>query len=320
MRRDGLRGWINAPKTRSLKLKNVSKAFTALKGWINVEQGVAMSCRWLFAGVEDQFVDGNWAVVIGLLEDIFRCVDGMPPRSVQQRYVETPYFGKYAAVYKNHYDDLLLLKDCTCEEKKSEKGDAAVFEQDLGGGNDIVPLLRIDAVREVNEGEIIPSDLTRAGGLGFSRRLAKSGAEGPTAGPLEQGNDLGPGVVEPLRKEPAGEEDQKVKFVEEEKQAVVNERPEGRVEQISIGQQTLPGKGEPATTIHTSKTNDEPDRADTEPVVLAVEEVEREDEPAKELVVAAPVESPFREPTRADVYALKKWLGSKVSFRSYMPT
>ena len=51
----------------------------------------------------------------------------MPPRSVQQRYVETPYFGKYGAVYKNHYDDL-LLKDCTCEEKKSEKGELRSLE------------------------------------------------------------------------------------------------------------------------------------------------------------------------------------------------
>ena len=37
-----------------------------------------------------------------------------------------------------------------------------------------------------------------------------------------------------------------------------------------------------------------------------VEEVELEDERAKEVVAAAPVNSPFREPTRADVYALKK--------------
>ena len=133
VRRDGLRGWINAPKTRSLKLKNISKAITALKGWINAEKGMAMSCRWLFSGVEDQVVDGNWAVVLGILEDIFRCVDGMPPRTVRQRYVESPYFGKYAAVYKNLYGDLQLLeKDCTCEEKKVENREAAVFEQVSG--------------------------------------------------------------------------------------------------------------------------------------------------------------------------------------------
>ncbi|GMH50180.1 hypothetical protein TrVE_jg698 [Triparma verrucosa] len=196
VRKDGLKGWINAPKTRSVKLKNMSKVVTALKGWVNAERGVSISCRWLFAGVEDQLVDGNWAAMLGLLEDLLRCVDGMMPRKVVQKFVETPYYGKYAAVYQNTYDDLKLIqKECNCEEKK-EQGADAVFEQrsmvDAGTASDLMPLLRIGEVKKVYPKEIVPEDSARAGGLGFTRKVVDGKSND---GPSGEGNDLGPNGV-----------------------------------------------------------------------------------------------------------------------------
>ncbi|GMH82767.1 hypothetical protein TL16_g09373 [Triparma laevis f. inornata] len=270
VRKDGLKGWINAPKTRSVKLRNISKVVTALKGWVNAETGVSISCRWLFTGVEDQLVDGNWAVVLGLLEDLFRCVDGMTPRKVVQKFVETPYYGKYAAVYQNTYDDLRLIqKECNCEEKKEQVD--VVFEERAmtcsGGVSDLTPLLRIGEVKKVNPKEIVPEDSMRAGGLGFRRQVVDGRSND---GPRGEGNDLGPDGVGRLDVPPEVKRLPSPKKVKTPVKEVVKVRPP------------------------------------TPPPVVEEEE----------LAVTVPqVESPFPEPTRADVYTLKRWLSSKLRIK-----
>ena len=54
-----------------------------------------MSSRWLREDMEQRIVDGSWLQLIGLLEDIYRCVDGMSPKGERVRGLELPYFGKY---------------------------------------------------------------------------------------------------------------------------------------------------------------------------------------------------------------------------------
>jgi len=124
-RRALVKGWIRYPKTRRCKLNNCTKVLNGLKGWFNQETcchgcssatGVGMSSRWLKEGMEERVVDGDWREIIGLLEDVWRCVGGMQPKGHAIKGVEVPFFGKYAcAFYRKDpsIDDL--------EEKKEEE-------------------------------------------------------------------------------------------------------------------------------------------------------------------------------------------------------
>jgi len=95
-----------------------------LKGWFNRDDccdgcrggGVGMSGRWLQEGFEGRIVDGNWQQILGLLEDCFRCSDGMVGKKEVMIGPEVPYFGKYVGVFGRGAEG-----KWEGEEKKEEK-------------------------------------------------------------------------------------------------------------------------------------------------------------------------------------------------------
>ena len=77
--------------------------------------------------MEDRIVDGDWGTILGVLEDIFRCEDGMEPKGEKVRGVECPYFGRYVGVFgcEKNLDD-----NVEEEEKKLEEVERNVREID----------------------------------------------------------------------------------------------------------------------------------------------------------------------------------------------
>ena len=71
-----LTGWHRSPHSYSQCVANLRKATAALR---NVR---LMGKRCLYGGVEEHIVRGDWDVILGLLEDLHRLDDKVPPRPV----------------------------------------------------------------------------------------------------------------------------------------------------------------------------------------------------------------------------------------------
>ncbi|CAM9727097.1 unnamed protein product [Chrysoparadoxa australica] len=78
-------GWLHRPRTRSLCEGNIHKAFQVLRQELN------MSRRHLTSQDQQSILDGDWHAVYGLLEDMHRFFDKMPPRPIPPLKYEVPY-------------------------------------------------------------------------------------------------------------------------------------------------------------------------------------------------------------------------------------
>lgn len=79
--------WSRDPRTPEVAARNVRKAVAALRGWAD------MGRRHIGLGAEEALISGDWAVILGVLEDIHRAADGLVPRPVLREEGETPYLG-----------------------------------------------------------------------------------------------------------------------------------------------------------------------------------------------------------------------------------
>ena len=92
--------WNRRPTTYAQCVSNINKATSSLR------RCSTMSGRFLHTGVEEEIVRGNWDCVLGLLEDIRRCIDKVEPRSPipseelwKQEGKEGPYIGPPAGTF-----------------------------------------------------------------------------------------------------------------------------------------------------------------------------------------------------------------------------
>jgi len=99
--------WNKRPTTYAQCVSNISKATCSLR------RCSSMSGRYLHTGVEEEIVRGNWDCVLGLLEDIRRCIDKEEPRIPvpteevwKQEGKDGPYLGPPAGTFygTNRYD------------------------------------------------------------------------------------------------------------------------------------------------------------------------------------------------------------------------
>ncbi|CAG9330151.1 unnamed protein product [Blepharisma stoltei] len=85
-------GWkiqnvIKNPKTEQTCLNNIRKALEVLRKMPKMSQKFTWS--------EKEILKGNCSVILGLLEDIYRCYDGLPTRKAGSEYhADGPYLGK----------------------------------------------------------------------------------------------------------------------------------------------------------------------------------------------------------------------------------
>ena len=83
-----IKPWNKHPLTYSQCVANISKAVSALQVCLN------MSGRYLHQGIEDEIVRGNWDCILGLLEDIRKFRDSIPPRPAIPSKVDWDLEGK----------------------------------------------------------------------------------------------------------------------------------------------------------------------------------------------------------------------------------
>jgi hypothetical protein len=87
-----LNGIFKDPKTEATALANIRKSLEVLK------RQSRMSQKYTWA--EKEIYEGRLFVVIGLLEDLHRCFDGLPPRKRGLNYFsDGPYLGD--TLYEN---------------------------------------------------------------------------------------------------------------------------------------------------------------------------------------------------------------------------
>lgn len=80
-------GVFRSPTTQALALSNIKKALTPLQSI----RKMGMKYVWL----DEEVLKGNYGVILGLLEDLHRFSDGVPPRQRGENYhKDGPYFGR----------------------------------------------------------------------------------------------------------------------------------------------------------------------------------------------------------------------------------
>ena len=322
VRRDTLRGWSRVPKTRGLREGNFRKARDAFKGWFNRGRECAVSNRFFGGDFVEKMVEGDWRIGVGVLEDVFRCVDGMKPRkggvgsASPDGRAEMPYFGKYCGAFGSGWERMVeeAEREREEEEKKkmerddlfcsSERGGGGGRPEEMGGGgcvnlcglggaDDIVPQSIMKVVAE-NTGDIVPSDEKRAGGLGVSRHVLSRQVENV----LIDGNDLAPVVPHNVAQPQYVAQPHNVVLEGAEADRHYEEarrRNEAAVEEVE---------------------------EEVKEVNVTIEEAlgfEEEDDDEEEIEVAVPP-SPFPVPTRDSVYTLKKWLHTKLNIKLRNPS
>ncbi|GMI27200.1 hypothetical protein TeGR_g12744, partial [Tetraparma gracilis] len=308
-RRGALRGWSRRPGTAALVRANLDKVVTAFKGWYNVEKGAAMSTRCMGEGVQERVMAGDWVSVLGILEDAFRCADGMKPgRANAPPGQELPYYGKYVGVYGSGWREKVKREERRLqEEEKKEEGRLDLFcNEERGGGGggvggvepalpefgsrvDLEPMSDRAFVQEYVDSEIVPTDETRSGGHPFVRNVVSRDAMHVRV----DGNDIGPVVVEEDEEEEEEEEEEKAEgggAIREGEEADKHFEEAQRV------------NGEDAVNMSIEQA-------------LGLEgEVAQEEVAVKETVVPIP-ESPFPIPSRHQVVELRKWLRTKLNVK-----
>jgi hypothetical protein len=81
-----LHGIFKDPKTEATALANIRKPLEVLRRQSRMSQK--------FTWTEKEIYEGRLTVVIGLLEDLHRCYDGLPPRKRGLNYFcDGPYIG-----------------------------------------------------------------------------------------------------------------------------------------------------------------------------------------------------------------------------------
>jgi len=86
-------GWHRKAKSYSVSVANLRKCLQALRGSSH------MSTRFLYTGVEEDIAKGEWAAILGLLEDMHRLRDGVPPvkrtpGDIKDSKKQRPYLGQ----------------------------------------------------------------------------------------------------------------------------------------------------------------------------------------------------------------------------------
>jgi hypothetical protein len=81
-----IHGIFKDPKTESTAISNIRKSLEVLKRQNKMSQK--------FTWTEKEIFEGRMNVIIGLLEDLHRCFDGLPPRKRGLNYFsDGPYLG-----------------------------------------------------------------------------------------------------------------------------------------------------------------------------------------------------------------------------------
>ena len=88
-------GWSRKARSFSSSVANLRKCTQALRGRVN------MSTRFLYNGVEEDIAKGEWSAMLGLLEDMHRLRDGVPPPrensdDTKRHEHKRPYLGRMA--------------------------------------------------------------------------------------------------------------------------------------------------------------------------------------------------------------------------------
>jgi len=83
--------WHRHPTTRNQCLLNMRSSLSVLRSCRH------MSSRFLYSGVEDCILGGRWDCILGLLEDMHRCADGLQGTAAD---AETPYLGKFPPIVR----------------------------------------------------------------------------------------------------------------------------------------------------------------------------------------------------------------------------
>ena len=84
--------WHRRPSTRHQCLLNLRSCLVVLRSCRH------MSSRFLYAGMEESILGGRWDCILGLLEDMHRCADGLegaPTVTTDDDREVTPYLGKF---------------------------------------------------------------------------------------------------------------------------------------------------------------------------------------------------------------------------------
>ena len=82
-----IHGVFRSPTTQALALSNVKKAIEPLR--------VLRKMGQKFVFFEEEILKGNLAIILGLLEDLHRFADGLPPRQRGENYhKDGPYYGR----------------------------------------------------------------------------------------------------------------------------------------------------------------------------------------------------------------------------------
>jgi hypothetical protein len=89
-----IRGFMRDPRTKEVAMQNLKKAVEALLRW------KPMGRRFLQPGAAEALYKGDWGVALGLLEDMHRAADGVPPRPLLRNgnRPELPYLGGKTAL------------------------------------------------------------------------------------------------------------------------------------------------------------------------------------------------------------------------------
>ena len=317
-----LKGWSKVPKTKGLRFMNFNKVVKGLKGWYNNTTNVALSTRYFVHNVESILLNGSWSYMLGILEDLYRCYDGVKPKN-GFRDVELPYYGKYCGVWGTGWEG--LCKDILEEEKKvereeTEKRDLFCSEEreekkvdfvksdgiDLRnvldgvvGTKDIVPV-RIERIVEEKINEIVPSDDRRSGGHNMRRRIVTNNTENV----IIDGNDLGPGVTNTVATPQAVvlEGDEADMFFEEAKRK--NEESANEVDGVNMSMEEALGfEGGDVGGEEQEKNEDEEEEG--------VVDMAHEAAVGQQVAVAVAAAGP----SRAEVFAVKKWLAVKLGIK-----
>jgi len=168
-------GWIKCPRTNEVAIRNLIKAVDILRKWNR------MGRRCLQQGVEREIFGGDWATILGLLEDIHRAADGVAPRAMIKPGPEAPYIGGKSSLPSppaspkprgallsatTPFREVVRDSDKAVEEDivrytgdnvnvmSPLLGDASDYNPlNRGRALDIVPGFSADQMRDVDEGE-----------------------------------------------------------------------------------------------------------------------------------------------------------------------
>ena len=88
-------GVFRSPTSQNLALSNIKKALSPLR---SIRK---MGMKYVWA--EEEILKGNFGVILGLLEDLHRFSDGVPPRQRGTNYhTDGPYYGRPFANFRNN--------------------------------------------------------------------------------------------------------------------------------------------------------------------------------------------------------------------------